>query len=172
MINNGSMGGHDTTGASQSGATSDAPDRDRILFYDGDCGLCHSTVQFALKRDPQALFHYAPLQGETWARMVADYQANPATGRIDTGGIDLAAPPDSVILLREGRLLYRTPAVLSLLSDLDRPWPLIGAALGIFPRFLSDLGYRIVARVRGLLFPRPEGLCPIVPIETRARFLD
>ena len=35
-----------------------------LVLYDGVCGLCNRTVQFALKRDRRDLFRFAPLQGE------------------------------------------------------------------------------------------------------------
>ncbi len=37
------------------------------VLYDGECGLCHRSVKFLLKRDRHQLW-YAPLQGETAAR--------------------------------------------------------------------------------------------------------
>ena len=40
-----------------------------LVFYDGDCGLCHRTVRFLLARDPEgSLFLFAPLFGETFNR--------------------------------------------------------------------------------------------------------
>ena len=40
----------------------------KIIFYDGDCALCHRMVQFILARDSKFLFSFAPLQGETAAK--------------------------------------------------------------------------------------------------------
>lgn len=142
-----------------------------ILFYDGDCGLCHATVQFALKRDPDGRFSYAPLQGETWAKLAAA-QSKPGAQSIRSHGVNWLDPPDSVLLLTDSELLVRSAAVERMLLRLNKPWPTIGRLLSLFPRVLSDLGYRITARARRLVFRQPEGLCPLVPTEYRPRFLN
>lgn len=129
-----------------------------ILFYDGDCGLCHRAVRFALKRDRAAAFRFAPLQGETFARQV------PEAVR--------AALPDSLVLrLEDGALLTRSAAVAGMLRNLGGGWPWLGTALRILPPFLRDSGYDAVAKVRHRLFKRPEGACPLVPAALRERFL-
>ncbi|MGD9856799.1 MAG: thiol-disulfide oxidoreductase DCC family protein, partial [Planctomycetaceae bacterium] len=36
-----------------------------IVFFDGVCGLCSRVVDFVMARDPQGVFRFAPLQGQT-----------------------------------------------------------------------------------------------------------
>lgn len=130
-----------------------------ILFYDGDCGLCHGAVLFTLKRDKVAAFRFAPLQGETLKTEVPEAMR--------------AALPDSLVLKEpDGRVLTRSSAVVALLKRLGGFWTLLGAMLWIIPRPLRNLGYDLVAKVRHRLFKRPEGACPLVPKELRGRFLD
>ena len=129
-----------------------------ILFYDGDCGLCHGAVLFVLKRDKAALFRFAPLQGGTLAELV------PPETR--------AALPDSLVLRQgDGSLRLRSSAVAAMLSHLGGAWPAIGFLLRVIPRFLRDFGYDCVAKVRHRLFRKPAGACPFVPPELRGRFL-
>ena len=129
-----------------------------ILFYDGDCGLCHGAVLFVLKRDKAGVFRFAPLQGETLLEWV------PAEARAEL--------PDSLVLrLEDGVLLTRSNAVAAMLKRLGGPWPVLGFLLRIIPRFLRDLGYDGVAKIRHRLFEKPEGVCPLVPPELRGRFL-
>lgn len=129
-----------------------------VLFYDGDCGLCHGAVRFILKRDKAGLFRFAPLQGETLERQV------PAETR--------AALPDSLVLRQEdGEMLTRSSAVVAMLQRLGAGWPAVGLLLRIIPRFLRDFGYDCVAKIRHRLFRKPQGACPLVPPELRSRFL-
>lgn len=129
-----------------------------ILFYDGNCGLCHGAVLFVMKRDAVGVFRFAPLQGETLQQLVS------AEVR--------AVLPDSLVLWQEdGTLLIRSRAVVAMLKRLPRPWPVMGFLLGILPRFLRDFGYDCVAKVRHRLFKKPGGACPLVPPELRDRFL-
>ncbi|MCB1033734.1 MAG: DUF393 domain-containing protein, partial [Acidobacteria bacterium] len=74
----------------------------RILFYDGNCGLCHGAVRFALRHDRKGCLTFAPLQGETFLREVTEPQR--------------AALPDSLVLLMEdGELLTRSTSVIALM---------------------------------------------------------
>jgi predicted DCC family thiol-disulfide oxidoreductase YuxK len=42
----------------------------------------------------------------------------------------------------------------------------------LLPRWLLDIGYDGVARIRKHLFAPPPGACPILPAELRGRFLE
>ena len=115
------------------------------VYYDGGCGLCHRTVLFLLRRDPDgSRFRFAPTQEQ-------------ASGSV-------------VVELPDGQRLTHSGAVFHLLQMLDGGWGLLGRCGATLPRSLTDLGYRIVARIRRGLFPAPDGLCPRVPIEWRERF--
>ncbi|MBS1766580.1 MAG: DUF393 domain-containing protein [Acidobacteria bacterium] len=129
-----------------------------ILFYDGNCGLCHGAVLFVLKRDREGIFRFAPLQSETLKAEVPEALR--------------ATLPDSLVLKEpEGRVLTRSSAVVAMLRQLGGIWACLGAMLWIIPRPLRNLGYDLVAMVRHRLFKRPEGTCPLVPKELRGRFL-
>ena len=127
------------------------------IFYDGDCGLCHASVRFVIDRDEHRQFRYAPIGGETFVDRMA--------------GIDAATLPDSILVATpDDELLVRSSAVIYLLERLPQPWRFVGRLLGFVPRFIRDLGYRLVARTRRLLFSAPNGSCPMVPKEQRLLF--
>lgn len=132
--------------------------RSEHLFFDGECGLCHRWVLFALARDHgRELFRFAPLQGPTCAALV------PASAR--------AALPDSLaVRTANGRLLVRSAAVLHVLARLGGAWRALAALLGVVPRPLRDWVYERVASVRKRLFARPASACPVVPYELARRF--
>lgn len=133
-----------------------APD---LVFYDGDCGLCHGTVLFLLRRDPEGRrFRFAPLQGETFNEHVPESRRE--------------ALPDSIVIeTPEHRLVFRSAGTVRLLRRVGGIWSLLAGVLWVIPRPVRDLGYRIVAATRHHLFNRPIGLCPVVPVELRDRFL-
>lgn len=130
-----------------------------LVFYDGNCGLCHRTVLFLLARDPDgALFRFGPLFGETFGEHVPE-----------TAQDGLA---DSVIVLRsDGVLLQRASGVFHTLRRIGGFWGLVGTLGGWLPNVLADWGYDRVAAVRHRLFKRPTEVCPIVPAELRSRFV-
>ncbi len=128
------------------------------IFYDGDCGVCHGSVRFVARRDPDGrAFRFAPLGGETFGREIPE----PAR----------AALPDSlVVLTADGRLLTRSAGAVRILRRLGPAWRLLGALLWLVPRPIRDVFYDRFAAHRGRLAARPEGTCPLLPPALRARF--
>jgi predicted DCC family thiol-disulfide oxidoreductase YuxK len=136
------------------------PDRSvDLLFYDGGCGLCHRSVTFVLARDRDgAKFRYAPLNGSTFVQRFSE--------------ADRVALPDSIVLqTADGRTLVRSAALIHIGERLGEPWRILARIASLVPRWLLDLGYDGVARIRRRLFTRPEGACPRLPPELRTRFL-
>lgn len=130
-----------------------------IIFYDGDCGLCHGFVKFVALHDrrPQP-FLFAPLQGSTLESEVSEQRR--------------AGLPDSVVILTvSGNLLTRWPAVAHVLPRMGGKWAVIGKMARLVPDALGNLGYDLAAGMRKRLFRKPQGACPTVPPELRSRFL-
>ena len=85
--------------------------------------------------------------------------------------VDRARLPDSLVVRTEdGRVLTRSAAVVHLLKHLGGLWRVIGTLGGLVPRALLDVTYDGIARVRHLLFAKPDDACPVMPRELRARF--
>ena len=131
-------------------SASRAPD---LLFYDGYCGLCHRLVAFLVRRDPHCRF--APLGGSTYQDRVGPSPAQ----------------AESLVVLHGDRVLVRSDAVLHLLRGLGGGWALLAGVGRLVPVWLRDAAYALVARLRLRLFRRPEGMCPVLPLALRARFL-
>lgn len=133
------------------------PTRHDIVFFDGECGLCHAFVKFVVRHDPAAQFLFAPLRGETFRQCTVDS--------------DQIVPESVVLCDANGEFAFKSTAVASVLRRLDGPWPTVGTILGGVPRPLRDLGYDGVARIRRSLFARPSTACPLLPPDQAARFL-
>lgn len=130
-----------------------------IMFYDGECGLCHRAVRFNLAEDMDGrAFRYAPLQGTTFeASLSSDQRATIA---------------DSVVVLRrDGTVLQRSDAIAHMLVCLGGYWGLVGRVMRIIPRALRDLVYDGIASIRRRVFSKPAGLCPMLPPHLASRFL-
>ncbi len=126
-----------------------------ILFFDGVCGLCSRAVDFVIARDPEGVFRFAPLQGETARTML--------------GEADIAALETMVVATDKG-LYRRSSAAVRILWRLGPFWRLCGWLLWIIPRPLRDLGYSTVAKTRYRLFGKHE-TCRLPTPEERERFL-
>lgn len=129
-----------------------------LVFYDGNCGLCHRFVRLILAEDLTGrTFRFAPLDSAA-ARSAFDER-------------ERASLPDSVVVKRaEGATLVRSRGTLHILARLGGLWRLVGALLRLVPRRGLDAGYDLVARVRHRIFARATTACPIVPRHLAARF--
>jgi predicted DCC family thiol-disulfide oxidoreductase YuxK len=132
------------------------------IFYDGVCGFCDREVQWLLELDTEGRLHFAPLQGETAAAVMAAYPGS-ISGDLDT----------MVFAERDGdgvRFSYRSDAALRILTVGDiAPWH--RRALRWTPRVLRELGYGFVARVRYEVWGKLDA-CRVPTPDQRERFLD
>ena len=127
-----------------------------IVFFDGVCGLCNSSVDFVLRHDHHGRLKFAPLQGETAARLL------PAADRENLG---------SLVLWDDGRMFRRSSAVIRILWRLGPAWRVLGWLIWLIPLPLRNGGYRLVAASRYRLFGKKE-TCRLPSPEERGRFLD
>lgn len=126
-----------------------------ILFYDGECGLCARSVQWCLDHDRRGVLRFAPLQGETYARL------------------DVAGRPtdlDTVVLWDVDGLHVRGDAMLRVLRHVGGGWRFLGACGRVVPRFARDAAYDFVARRRLAWFGGADS-CRLPAAATRTRFL-
>ncbi len=129
----------------------------RIILYDGVCGLCHRMVRWLMAHDRESRFHYAPLQGDTAARLRA--------ARPDAFPSGL----DSVVYVEEDRLFVRSKAFVQAARHLGPPWRW-AYSLRRLPSFLLDPFYWLVARTRYRLFGKYDS-CQAPSTEQRERML-
>ena len=128
----------------------------RIVLFDGVCGLCSHAVDYLLRHDPQGRLRFAPLQGTTASRLVPH---------------DVRDRLDTMVYSRQGVLYYRSAAVVRMLRDLGGLQTVLGTLLWIIPGPLRDVGYRCVSTLRYRLFGKHE-TCRMPTPQERARFLD
>jgi len=127
-----------------------------IVFFDGYCNLCSNTVQFLIKRDKKKTFLFAPLSGSTAARVLGSRET-----RITI--------PDSFILVENGNLFFESTAALRVFSRL--PWFKWMKALLIFPEWMRNPVYRLIARYRYKWFGKRNS-CWLPKPDLQERFLD
>jgi predicted DCC family thiol-disulfide oxidoreductase YuxK len=127
-----------------------------IVLFDGVCNLCNGSVQFILKRDPQARFRFASLQSEAGRKLMAEH------------GLD----PDalsSVVVIEDGQAWKESSAGLRIARHLPGAWKLL-RVFKVIPRPLRDAVYRLIARNRYRWFGKTEA-CWLPTPELKARFL-
>jgi predicted DCC family thiol-disulfide oxidoreductase YuxK len=110
------------------------------VFYDGDCVLCSRTVIFLLKVDKKKRLKFAPLAGTT-SQSLSIHQA--------------LASEATVVYYKDGKLFYRSTAVLKITQQLAMPWPLFSIFL-LIPAFIRDYIYCVIGKNRYKWFGKNE----------------
>lgn len=129
----------------------------KVIFFDGVCNLCNSSVQFVIKRDPEKRFFFAALQSEYAKSNLSSNLANESNLQ-------------SIVLLKEGKTLTKSTAALSIAKELSGLWPILYLFV-IIPRPLRDSIYDLIGRNRYKWFGKQDH-CMIPTKELKDRFYD
>jgi predicted DCC family thiol-disulfide oxidoreductase YuxK len=135
------------------------PERtDSILFFDGECNLCNSVVDFCVRRGiaEHRGVRFASLQGETAQRLLPESLRGPA--------------PGTLVLHENGAIRLRSDAALQLLVWGGGFTGLLALCLKAIPQVLSDAVYAPVARSRYSIWGRRPA-CRLPLADERSWFL-
>ncbi|HEU4382952.1 MAG TPA: DCC1-like thiol-disulfide oxidoreductase family protein [Anaeromyxobacteraceae bacterium] len=127
-----------------------------LVLYDGVCGLCSRMVVWLLERDRERRLAFAPLQGETAARLRALHP-------------EIPSELDTVVYLEPAGVHLRSRAFLHAARHLEPPWRW-AYGLRWLPAAPLDLLYRLVARIRYRVWGRYDS-CRVPDRADPARFL-
>lgn len=130
-----------------------------IILFDGVCNYCSRWVDLIMRNDKKDYFRFASLQSETAKKL------------IDRKRIPSQNFPDSVILIENGKIFFKSTAGLRIQRKLNFPFPLLYSLI-IFPKFIRDAIYNFIANNRYKWFGKKE-ICR-VPIteEEKRKFLS
>lgn len=129
---------------------------DRIVFFDGECGICSLSIRMLLKIDFRNRLNFAPLQGETAKALVAPKLID----REDLSTI--------VYLNFDHDTYIKSNAIIMILRDIGWPYKIF-EILKLFPEGFRDYFYEQIAERR---FKLSRSLkCRLLTPSERARFL-
>jgi predicted DCC family thiol-disulfide oxidoreductase YuxK len=126
---------------------------DSIVFYDGDCGFCNSTVQFILSKRKR-IFYFSPLQSDF------------AKVHLGQHGIEIEI--DTIYYSIKGKIYERSSAALQISKGLKGILPLL-YFFYVVPRFLRDWIYNGIAKRRHRL---RSGYCVIPTKQNQEFFIE
>ena len=126
-----------------------------ILFYDGNCALCHGAIRWALKQKRLADVYFSPLQGKTAQVHLPK---------------ELAADLNTVVFWENAQIYTEAAAVFRLWQICGGLWKLLSAFRWL-PKGLTNRIYRLIAENR-FRFRKPLVGCPLPDPNTKNRFLN
>ena len=122
---------------------------ENVIYYDGECGLCHLAVRFILRVDSKGKFYFSPLSN------------------LDNNLKSI----DSIILKKGNKVFYEGQAIIMIFENIDNNWNYLAKVLKLFPVNVLDTAYRWVSRNRAKVSVKKVSSCPIVPNSYQKRFI-
>jgi predicted DCC family thiol-disulfide oxidoreductase YuxK len=125
-----------------------------VILFDGVCNLCNRWVQFVIRRDPEGVFRFAPLQSAVGEQLLSE--SDSATDRLD-----------SVVLVEDGEWYTKSDAVLRVARRLGGVYRLLWP-FRFLPTRLRNRLYDFVASRRYRWFgKRDRCMMPTPDVESR-----
>ncbi len=128
-----------------------------IILFDGVCNLCNSSIDFIIQRDKEGRFLVGALQDGLSKKILSDYQV-----REDY--------LDSLVLLEDGEIFYKSTAALKISKSLSGVWPALYPLI-VLPKWLRDPVYDFIGRNRYRWFGKKE-TCRLPTPGEKSRFLS
>ena len=126
-----------------------------IILSDGVCNLCNNTVSFSILYDKNNIFKFSATQTKAGENIIRQFSI------LNEG--------KSVIYIKDGIVFYKSDAIIEIAKQVNG-WPHIFKYGFLFPKFLRDGIYSLIAKNRYLLFGKKE-TCMVPTEEDRNRFL-
>jgi predicted DCC family thiol-disulfide oxidoreductase YuxK len=128
-----------------------------IVFFDGVCNLCNASIDFILKRDTKNLFLVGALQEDFSKKILSNYSVKQ----------DYL---ESLILLEENQIYFKSTAALRIARHLKGLWPIFYLLISL-PVWIRDPVYDWIGRNRYRWFGK-KNTCRIASPDEQAKFLS
>lgn len=126
----------------------------RIIFYDGECGFCNTSIQLVLKHRKKD-FYFIPLQTDIAKRIMALHNTT----------IEM----NTLYLIENGKLFDRSTAAIRIAKNLNRLYPALYYLGIIVPKPFRDWIYNQIAKRRHSIRP---GFCVMPTPEEKLYFIE
>ena len=124
-----------------------------IIIFDGKCFICNRFYKWLLRNDKKNHFMFTNIQSKFYS---------------ENSNIDKSK--DSIIVITKNKILYDCDAIVYILK-ITKTQLVIRFIISIFPRFISNFFYQIIARNRYDFFGKKD-TCYIPSKAELKRFIN
>lgn len=125
-----------------------------VILFDGVCNLCNTSVDFIIRKDKNEYFQFGALQ-----------QSPDLLKKYDIDAEYL----NSLVLIENKKVYYKSSAALRIAKKLDGAWPLLFSFI-VIPTFVRDPVYNFIANNRYRWFGKGNS-CRLPTPEEAKRFI-
>ncbi len=126
-----------------------------VILFDGVCNFCDASVQFILDRDDKEMYRFASLQSDAGQKLLKEH--------------NVSDDVDSMVLIEDGKVYYKSAAALRISRNLNGAWKLLYILI-LVPAPLRNMVYDLIAKNRFKWFGQKDS-CMLPPPNVRRRFL-
>ena len=126
-----------------------------IVMFDGVCNLCSFGVQFIIRHDKNAYFHFTSLQSDAGKALLEKHKLENI---------------DSIVFMQDETFFTYSTAVIEITKHLDGKWKYF-AIFQYIPKIIRDFMYKFIAKYRYRVFGRKD-VCMVPTPENKRRFLE
>ncbi|WP_435094570.1 thiol-disulfide oxidoreductase DCC family protein [Halorubrum sp. N11] len=137
--------------------STELPDDDAIILFDGVCNLCSGFVQFVLPRDTEDKYRFASLQSDVGQALLAEHD-------LPTDELE------SVVLIEDGESYVKSAAIIHIATGLGGRYRLLSPFRHV-PRPIRDRIYDFIAEHRYRWFGKKDR-CMMPSGDAQSRFLE
>lgn len=128
-----------------------------VILFDGICNLCNASIDFILKRDKKNQFLVGALQEDAGKKLLSGFEVVPEY-------------LDSLVLIEDGKIYFRSTAALRIAKKLSGFWPIFYALI-ILPIPIRDRAYDWIGRNRYRWFGK-KNTCRLPTPQEKEKFLS
>ena len=130
--------------------------KNNIIFFDGECGFCHTSIRKIMQIDHARRIRYAPLQGATATELLSyEFRKKEALSTV-------------IYLDPENRRFAKSEAFFEILRNTGGCWKLL-IVFRVLPLRFRDSIYDAIAKRRHSLISKES--CPVPTEDQRSRIL-
>ena len=138
--------------------TETIPKNKKLILFDGVCNLCNNAVLKIIRQDKNDIFLFTSIQSNVGKNIINEL------------GIDISKIDSIVLYIPGGNYFIKSEAVFKIANEFKGAWKII-QIFRIFPDFLNNLFYDLVARNRYRWFGKKEE-CMIPSEKLNSKFLN
>ncbi|MEN9522208.1 MAG: hypothetical protein RL065_585 [Bacteroidota bacterium] len=128
-----------------------------LILFDGICNICNNTVDFLIRIDKNKKLQFASLQSKFAKEKLRE--------------INFTVHVNSIIFIRNNNAFFYSDATAYILIEVGGFYKLLGKFILLFPKFIRDTIYRLIANHRYQWFGKRNN-CRVPSDEEKERFRE